>query len=991
MAIYHLSMKPISRATGRSAVAAAAYRSGQKLTNERDGLTHDFTSKGGIEHAEIVLPEGSDADWARDRSKLWNAAEVAEKRKDSRVAREIEIALPHELTEGERLELTREFVQDIANRYGVAVDFSIHKPDSGTDLRNHHAHIMLTTRKLERGGLGEKSDLELENKKLVALGLPTSHDQLRRLREDWELKANQHLARAGHDVRIDHRSHRDAGLEIQPTQHMGVHATQMERRGKSVVRSRLDRDAARENARLIRERPEQVLTVITNEKSVFDRHDVARTLHRYIENPEDFQAAFTRAIASPALVELQPERRDEAGRTVEPARYSTQDMMAVERDMADSADRLARDSGYGVSPRVVDRALAQRPYLAEEQRDAIRHITGPERISAVVGLAGAGKSIMLAAAREAWEASGYRVHGAALAGKAAEGLEESSGIASRTLASWERGWDRGYDQIGPKDVFVIDEAGMVGSRQLGRFITEADRAGAKIVLVGDPEQLQPIGAGAAFRAVTERVGVAQLDQIRRQDADWQRAASLAFGRHETAAGLASYAQHGAVQFAPDGDTARAAIVRDVMADRDARPDGSRLVLAHRRIDVAQLNDGIRAARQARGELQNERPYRTTEGERSFAAGDRVLFRENNRELGVKNGMLGTVERAELGRLEVRLDGARGRVVSVSMVDYAAIDHGYATTIHKAQGATVDRTYVLASHSMDRHLAYVSMTRHRQAATLYVAYDEFGDMDALSSRLSRSQAKETTLDYAERRGIEVRSEIAVRLPESAPQRGMFDGLILGRNRPAPELDRYIPRAAHEPLPSMVVPDALERAADRYARAWESAERNRRENLPLLAAQKRELSGASAALDAVRPNATRDLHNAMRHEPQTWRAMTELSGPDRAKELAAGIRHEEQVRRNPNLHAERLVKEWKGLETRYQRLGSRDTEARTRIETRMKSIAGALKRNPQLESLARARSRELGIDMNSRLGRVLQAPTMDAAMSYITRGRDRGLSR
>ena len=259
MAIYHLATKPISRSGGRSAVAAAAYRASQKLTNERDGLTHDFTHRRGVEHTEIVLPEGVAAEWAQDRSRLWNGAEAAEKRKDARVAREIEVALPHELTADQRLELTREFAQGLADRYGVAVDFAIHSPHGDTDVRNHHAHIMMTTRQVDRDGLGEKSDLELENKRLAALGLPTSHDQLRDIRMDWEVRANRHLALAGHDIRIDHRSHRDCGLEIEPTQHMGVHATQMDRRGKSVVRARQDEDQARRNAALIREKPEQAL------------------------------------------------------------------------------------------------------------------------------------------------------------------------------------------------------------------------------------------------------------------------------------------------------------------------------------------------------------------------------------------------------------------------------------------------------------------------------------------------------------------------------------------------------------------------------------------------------------------------------------------------------------------------------------------------------------------------------------------------------------
>jgi Ti-type conjugative transfer relaxase TraA len=761
MVIYHLSMKPMVRSSGRSAVAAAAYRSAQKLTNERDGLTHDFTRRGGVEHSEIVIPEASNAQWAMDRSALWNMAEACEKRKDARIAREIEIALPHELTDAQRLELTREFSQGLADRYGVAADFAIHSPHGATDARNHHAHIMLTTRKLEARVLGEKAELELENKKLQALALPTSHDQLRDIRMDWEQRANHHLVSAGHDIRMDHRSHKDCGLEIEPTQHVGVHASQMERRGSAVERRRQDEEAAQRNAKLFREKPEQAFAIITNEKSVFDCQDVARTLHRYIENSEDFQVAYAKAMASPALEQLCPEQRDESGRTILAARYSTKEMVAVEREMANSADRMAEGRSLKVAGRSIETAIASRPFLGEEQREAIWHIAGQQRISAVVGLAGAGKSTMLAAARDAWEADGYHVHGAALAGKAAEGLEESSGIKSRTLASWERGWESGYDRLGPRDVFVIDEAGMVGSRQLSRFITEADRAGAKIVLVGDPEQLQPIGPGAAFRAVAERVGFVELSEVRRQTESWQRAASMDLGRHRTNDGLKAYDERGAIRFENDAEAARAAIVRDVTADMKARPEGSRLVLAHRRIDVAQLNDAIRAARQERGELQNERLYQTAQGERAFAVGDRLMFKENNRNLEVKNGMLGTLERAEPGRLEIKLDNAkgpgRGRSVSFSTADYGAVDHGYATTIHKAQGATLDRTYVLASRSMDRHLTYVGMTRHRENLTLYVGRDEFEDMAALSSCLSRARLKETTLDYseafAERQSIE----------------------------------------------------------------------------------------------------------------------------------------------------------------------------------------------------------------------------------------------
>lgn len=766
MAIYHLSTKPVSRSSGRSAVASAAYRCAVLLTNHRDGLVHDFTRKEGVEHKEIVLPDGLSADWALDRSALWNAAEFAEKRRDARVAREFEIALPHELSPEGRLKAARAFAQDLANRYGAAVDFAIHSPSEHGDVRNHHAHVLMTTRQLGRTRLGEKTYLEHKNARLLANGMATTDMQLRDIRQAWEGIANRQLQREGLDVRIDHRSHVERGLELSPTEHMGVHASQMRQQGMAVERGRLDDEAARQNAALIRQKPEQVLTLISHEKSVFDRHDIAKTLHRYIDDDaQTFQNAIAAVLASPALVELQAEHIDPETGDVSNARYSTRDMINLELAMARSAERLHQAQSHGVDPRHVERAMERQDHalrtssggpsaasdpsagLSAEQRQAIEHITGRERIAAVVGFAGAGKSTMLAAAREAWEAQGYQVHGAALAGKAAEGLEESSDIESRTLASWSYSWDHGRDLIGRRDVFVIDEAGMVGSRQLARFIGEAEERGAKIVLVGDHEQLQAIGAGAPFRAIAEQIGHVELSGIRRQRHDWQRQASVAFATHKTADGLAAYREHGDIHFAESRDKAMAQIVRDYVADSAEHPDGTRVAMAHRRADVRALNVAIRAELQNRQSLERshgqnagadrggvgdlgELNFQTSNGKRAFAAGDRIIFLENNRDLGVKNGMLGTVEHVEKGRIVARLDGRGGDSVSIATDSYQAIDHGYATTIHKKQGATVDRAFVLASSTMDRHLAYVAMTRHRDSVQLYADIQEFSNAGRL---------------------------------------------------------------------------------------------------------------------------------------------------------------------------------------------------------------------------------------------------------------------
>ena len=169
MAIYHLSVKPISRSAGRSATAAAAYRAGVEIADERTGEVHDYRRKGGVESADIVLPDGA-PEWATNRGALWNAAEKAEKRKDACVAREYEVALPAELSPAERRRLALDFAQEMANREGCAVDVAIHAPGKEGDERNHHAHILRTTRKVAIDGLGAKLDTE----RPVANALTTS-------------------------------------------------------------------------------------------------------------------------------------------------------------------------------------------------------------------------------------------------------------------------------------------------------------------------------------------------------------------------------------------------------------------------------------------------------------------------------------------------------------------------------------------------------------------------------------------------------------------------------------------------------------------------------------------------------------------------------------------------------------------------------------------------------------------------------------------------
>jgi Ti-type conjugative transfer relaxase TraA len=764
MAIYHFTAKIIGRSDGRSAVAAAAYRSASELHDQRQGQSFDYSDKPHVVHSEIILPEGAPA-WMAERSQLWNAVELGERRKDSQVAREIEFAIPQELSQAEGIALAREFVRREFVAHGMVADLNVHWEED-----NPHAHVMLTMREVNEQGFGAK----VTEWNRVEL--------LKEWREHWADRANQHLLRAGHDMHIDHRSYRDQGVMLEPTSHLGKAVDEMRARGAYTERARRLEEVRERNAEKIEQKPEIIFGNLTSRQSTFTRQDMAREVFRYIDDGERFRNLMARLEGSLELVPLTAAVTDERGNVVEPARYTTREMLAVESRMAERAQELAGSKTHGVGEGNRAAALNRHSYLSAEQQEAVRFITSERSIEALTGFAGAGKSAAIAAARDAWQAEGYRVLGGALSGIAAENLQRESGIESRTLASWEKAWQEGRERLNQRDVLVIDEAGMVGSRQLERIVSEAAERGAKVVLVGDAEQLQPIEAGAAFRAIAERVGYQELSGIRRQREAWQREASSDFARGQPERAFDRYQDHRAIHFGENRGTAKEDLIKEWSEYRAAKgAEKASLILAHTRADVRELNLQARAILKERGELGKEARVEVVRelaaddgtislerGERYFAQGDRVMFLKNDRELGVKNGSLGTVAEVNKDAMRVVLDGERQREISFPLKDYAALDYGYAATVHKAQGATVDQAFMLATPGMDRHLAYVGMTRHREGVEVYAGRDDFKSVEELKEKLSRARPKDSTLDYAQRRGMEAVRAQRTEHERSAPR-------------------------------------------------------------------------------------------------------------------------------------------------------------------------------------------------------------------------------
>ncbi|WP_298970154.1 Ti-type conjugative transfer relaxase TraA [uncultured Roseobacter sp.] len=993
MAIYHLHVKVIGRAAGSSAVASVAYRAASRLRDDRIERSHDFTAKRGVVHSEVLLPNNAPEAWS-DRGQLWNAVEAVEVRKDAQLAREVEFAIPREMSEAEGIALARDFVQSEFVDQGMIADLNVHWDRDADGLPKPHAHVMLTMRSVDEDGFGKK------------VRDWNSTGMVERWRERWATLANERLAELDIDARIDHRSHEAQGIALEPQSQIGAPAQRIAGEGSPADRAELHREIARDNGARIIAEPSLALDAITHQQSTFTQRDMARFAHRHSDGIDQFNAVNNAIRGAPDLVDLGQDSRGEE-------RFTTRAMIKAEQRLHRAAKVLAEKQRHEVRDAdrkaALARAEARGLVLSREQADALSQVTTGRDLGIVVGHAGTGKSAMLGVAREAWEAAGYRVRGAALSGIAADGLEGGSGIASRTIASLEHGWANDRDHLTARDVLVIDEAGMVGTRQLERVLSHAADAGAKVVLVGDPQQLQSIEAGAAFRSLHERHGGAEIGEVRRQRTDWQRDATRDLATGRTGAAIQAYEAQGMVHSAETREQARADLIDRWDRDRQAAPDQSRVILTHTNAEVYALNDLARERKRAAGDLGEDVSLTVERGDRLFASGDRVMFLQNDRGLGVKNGTLGTIHEASTQSLSVHTDD--GRSIAFDLKDYDRLDHGYAATIHKAQGMTVDRTHVLATPGLDAHGSYVALSRHRDGLNLYYGRDDFASQDRLIRTLSRDRAKDMALDYAdtnpalayaERRGITFRERVIEVLRKVVPERlrDRIDGSRPARDgalgsdgaqRPGREEARKDIRPSADTLQKAVAydPEAAMRKArtealKRHARAVDAIFTAQERGNSGTPDQLRDLAESRASFEEVRPDGWRDAEAAYAKDPSLARE----AGSGQANRAIRALQLETQLRTSPERRAAQFVERWQHLDRTslsHYRSGTMSDYRSTRAE--MGEMAKSLQRDPQLESLLANRKAELGIRMDS--GRRLGAELAYCHGIDITRGRGLGL--
>ncbi|HAU0773458.1 TPA: Ti-type conjugative transfer relaxase TraA [Legionella pneumophila] len=706
-----------SRSKGHSAVAAAAYRSGARLYDDRIGRTYDFSKRHDVVFSEIVLPDGG-TDSFLERNYLWNEVERAENRSNSQLCKDFVLALPRELNLLQQIELAKRFAQTHFVEKGLPADISIHDNGDG----NPHAHILIPTRRLENNRFSKYKARDLNP--VFAKGFVVEQDYWG---EQWREMQNEFFIENNLDLQVDANhliSERHRGKHHNPNAHYLLEENQL------IQQARLE---------LTRDNIDFVINHLSTQYSVFTRRDVERLLFKTFQasdSPQEYLQFVERVLGHHNVVGLGDNSKGQPS-------FTTRSHFMQEAHLLNEIEAMMVSHKYRVH-QSIDR-LAQHYRLSEEQQEAFRYITQGPDISVVIGRPGTGKSYLLKPVHEYYAQAGMEVIGAALSGKVAKSLQAETGITTSTIKSLSYRLANNMMRLSNKHVLIIDEAGMVDFSSIAYLIKEASKAGSKVVLIGDPDQLKPIQKGEIFRGIAARTGYIELENIQRQRDLGDRQASLDLAKGDIEKAIQHYQDKGAITIADTTLQALEQVIVDWKQDLETTNMTDTIMLSYTRKAVNQLNDQAREALIAENKLGEENiVYQGMERSLKISTGERLLFRENNKVLGVRNGDTATVKEINTQQMSVQLDS--GELLTIPK-EYKALDYAYALTVHKSQGMTAKKVRVLIdSKYWDKNLSFVAMTRHKEQLNIYADKENHPAVQALKQTLSRSSTKDNVIDW-----------------------------------------------------------------------------------------------------------------------------------------------------------------------------------------------------------------------------------------------------
>jgi ATP-dependent exoDNAse (exonuclease V) alpha subunit len=785
-------------------VQSAAYITGERLHESRRDLDVNYQNR----HSDIAFTATLAPEYAPEMFhdvRVWDHFENFEDEygykhyktdatrdaylSSARSAQTIVVALPRELEIGITKELVEEFAKTRFVSRGLVVTYAIHD-----DEGNPHAHYQISLRSVdEKGQLSWSKDRGI-----------TAPKSIRETRKIWADLTNHYLEREGLDTRITEKSFAALGIHLESTQHRGWVADKLESMG---IKSRIvvENAAVFENNRdLLLETPSTILPELTQNNATFTQMNLLKAVSKRVGDDAPLVAqVFEKALQESIVV----------GEGVDgQIRYTSPTYKALEENAVSMVSELSAASFEQphLTKMTTESYLSTHfAHLSPEQQAAVTGLTQEQSLAVLVGRAGSGKTTTLKAVSDIYKDAGHPVIGASLSAMAADNLGREAGITSATLHSWIYQWERyqaaqdkflSFDSVMEEGVFkqldwyqdlkrfekialtkdtvlIVDEAGMVGTRLWGELLTHVNRAGAKLIAVGDDNQFKAIEAGDFFREIQTHAQNYSLNTIYRQKQEWMKDASQNLANLEVGEALSAYEQRGHVHQTSKDNLAHEIATAYVAASQKENDGQTSIVLAFTNAQTHEINQAIRGQLKQEGLLSKHDII--TMNDNHFAIGDRIVFLENDKtrlvitdEDGVvqkgtyiKNGTQGRIQGVnKQGDIQVQLGDnlittikcleATTAKVAIGQPEpeasrtyaYARIAHGYAVTTHKAQGQTVDNVFVAAAKNMDAKGIYVAMTRHRHDVQLFYAKEDFSTFKALSSHLSRFEHKDLVKDY-----------------------------------------------------------------------------------------------------------------------------------------------------------------------------------------------------------------------------------------------------
>jgi ATP-dependent exoDNAse (exonuclease V) alpha subunit len=489
-------------------------------------------------------------------------------------------------------------------------------------------------------------------------------------------------------------------------------------------------------------------------------------------------------------------------------------MLTIEREIGEIATRLSAPSGHAPDKRRVEELIAENK-LSAEQAEAARAATSGEKITIGEGAPGSGKTTLLKPVVQAWQEAGYRVIGCATAWKIAHALRDDLGIDARATDSWLATAGNGGQFLDEKTVVIVDEAGLLSSRQMHALLTEIERASRigktppRVILTGDRNQLQSVGAGAGLRLLASALSVQRVDQIVRQREQWAREAVRDFGKGEADKALAAFAERGLVAEAQGAKATVKSLVGAWSEAKAARPNESALLIAKTNAQLRAISAEVRARLREEGTIVGDDLTLSAVSPSgqdvsvALAKGDRIRFlaRAQFSDAEVINGTEATIETVRwtaADRIEIvaRTKDARIRFSPDDIADdkgRAKIAHAYATTIHGAQGLTVDRAFCWLTPEMNRHDVYVAASRAREDTCFFI------DAKAVDKRIVAELPLDKRTLATEASAEDRRDYLARQVSRSGLKQTTLDVLLAAREREEERLRRGFDRVADDAQP------------------------------------------------------------------------------------------------------------------------------------------------------------------------------------------------